>query len=57
MIELKWDKTADGAIRQIKEKRYAGSLKGYGKEVILVGVNYDKQIKKHSCVIETVVIS
>ena len=54
IIELKWDKDADTAIRQIKEKRYAGNLKGYGKEVLLVGVNYDKRTKKHECVIETV---
>ena len=56
IIELKWDKDADTAIRQIKEKRYAGNLKGYGKEVLLVGVNYDKRTKKHECVIETVKI-
>ena len=53
---IKWDKDADTAIRQIKEKRYAGNLKGYGKEVLLVGVNYDKRTKKHECVIETVKI-
>jgi len=54
VAELKWDKDADTAIKQIKEKRYAGSLKGYGKEVLLVGVNYDKVTKKHECVIESV---
>jgi len=52
VVELKWDKTADGALKQIKERHYAGSLTGYGKEVILVGVNYDKETKKHECVIE-----
>jgi len=56
VIELKWNQTADGAIKQIKEKRYAGSLKGYGKKVILVGVNYDKDTKQHSCVIEEYVV-
>jgi len=54
IIELKYDKTADTAIRQIKEKRYAGALKGYGKEILLVGVNYDKESKEHECVIEKV---
>ncbi|MBE6853875.1 MAG: hypothetical protein E7505_10480 [Ruminococcus sp.] len=54
IIELKWDKDADAAIRQIKEKRYTGILKGYKKEILLVGVNYDKQSKKHECVIERV---
>ena len=53
IIELKYDKQADAAIRQIKEKRYAGALKGYGKEVLLVGISYDKE-KRHRCEIEKV---
>lgn len=54
VIELKWDKGADTAIRQIKERRYTGSLKGYGDKILLVGINYDKnsENKKHQCVIE-----
>lgn len=52
IVELKWDKSAEGAIRQIKEKRYDGVLKEYGGEVILVGINYDRGSKKHECVIE-----
>ncbi|MBE6841857.1 MAG: hypothetical protein E7510_03385 [Ruminococcus sp.] len=54
IIELKWDKDSDTAIKQIKEKRYSGTLKGYGKEILLVGVNYDKDTKKHECIIESV---
>ncbi len=54
VIELKYDKDADTAIKQIKEKRYAGKLKGYGNEVLLVGINYDKDTKKHECVIEAI---
>ncbi len=54
IIELKWDQSADTALRQIKEKRYNGCLKGYGNEVLLVAVNYDKKNKKHECVIESV---
>ena len=56
IIELKYDKTADTAIRQIKEKKYAGALKGYGEEVILVGVSYDRGNKKHECVIEKMMV-
>ena len=52
IIELKYDKDADTAIKQIKEKRYAGNLKGYSDEILLVGVNYDKETKKHECIIE-----
>jgi hypothetical protein len=57
IIELKCDKDADTAIKQIKEKRYAGSLKGYGKEVLLVGVNYDRDSRKYECVIEKIIVS
>jgi hypothetical protein len=52
LIELKYDKSADTAIKQIKEKRYAGKLTGYADKIMLVGVNYDKTTKKHECVIE-----
>ena len=51
IIELKYDKAADTAIKQIKEKRYSGNLRGYN-DVLLVGVNYDKESKKHECTIE-----
>ncbi len=52
VVELKGDKSAQGAIRQIKEKNYVKALEGYEGEVFLVGINYDKKEKKHSCVIE-----
>ncbi len=54
VVELKYDKTADTAIRQIKEKRYTQALEGYSGEILLVGINYekDKENKQHSCVIE-----
>lgn len=52
VIELKWDKDADTAIRQIHEKNYDGSLKSYAGKLILVGINYDKKTKKHQCKIE-----
>lgn len=35
IIELKWDKDADSAIRQIKERRYTGNLRGYGFSILL----------------------
>ena len=56
VIELKWNKSAEGAIDQIKEKRYPDAIKGYGGEILLVGVSYDKDApagkRKHACVIE-----
>ena len=52
MIELKWDKSAEGAIRQIREKHYIDALKGYHGNLLLVGINYEKDTKTHTCVIE-----
>lgn len=57
IIELKYDKSADTAIKQIKEKRYAGVLKNYTDKILLVGINYDKESKKHECQIEEYVMS
>lgn len=54
VIELKWDKSAEGAIAQIREKRYTEALKDYHGELLLAGINYDKKSKKHTCVIERV---
>ncbi len=52
IIELKWNKTAEGAIAQIKNKNYPYVLRDYDGEILLVGVNYDEKTKVHSCVIE-----
>ena len=51
VLELKYDHTAETAIDQIKDKRYTDSLVDYVGEVVLVGVNYDKESKRHQCVI------
>ena len=52
IVELKWDKSAQGAICQIKDKQYAGALEEYADNLLMVGINYDKVNKKHECVIE-----
>ncbi len=53
IIELKYDKSADSAIKQIKNRNYPDILKDYNK-MLLVGINYDRDSndKKHECVIE-----
>ena len=53
IIELKYDKSADSAIKQIKDRHYPDAVKDYDK-MLLVGINYDKDSpdKKHECVIE-----
>ena len=56
VIELKWNKSAKGAIDQIRDKHYPDAIKDYGGEILLVGINYDKDApageRKHTCVIE-----
>lgn len=60
VIELKWNKDADTAIKQIHDRKYPEALKGFCGEVILVGVNYDKDAepgkRKHSCKIEKITL-
>lgn len=52
VVELKWDQSAEGAISQIKEREYCRSLEEYQGDILLVGVNYNKKTKEHTCVIE-----
>ncbi len=52
VIELKWNKSAQGAIGQIREKNYCESLSEYRGKLLLVGVNYDKRTRTHACEIE-----
>jgi hypothetical protein len=55
IVELKWDKSAEGAIQQMKEKEYSKIFENYSGEVLLVGINYDKVSKKHTCSIEKII--
>ena len=55
VVELKWNKSAQTALQQIKDKRYAESLQDYAGEILLVGINYDKKTKEHTCSIEKLV--
>ncbi|MBO4850498.1 MAG: AAA family ATPase [Prevotella sp.] len=52
VVELKYDKDADSAISQIKRKKYPAKVVQYTDNLLLVGINYDKETKTHSCVIE-----
>ena len=53
VVELKWDKSAAGALDQIRQKQYTSALKDYRGRLLLVAVNYDKKSKAHQCRIET----
>lgn len=56
IVELKWDRDADTAIRQIHEKKYDGALKDYrdAAGILLVGISYDRKTRRHECEIEKI---
>lgn len=53
VVELKWNQSAHGAMKQIKEKQYTSWLKNYTGNILLVRINYNKK-KGHECVIEEI---
>ena len=52
VVELKKDQSAEAAIAQIKRKNYPAAVVEYLDNLLLVGINYDKKTKQHTCVIE-----
>jgi len=52
VLELKFNKDADAAIDQIKRRQYPAKLQDYADRLLLVGINYDRETKTHSCRIE-----
>ena len=52
VVELKWNKSANTALNQIKEKQYSQSLLQYTGNILLVGINYNRNNKTHECFIE-----
>lgn len=54
IVELKYDKSAEGAIEQIQKKQYINCLKDYSGEILLVEINYDKNDKRHTCKIDKI---
>lgn len=56
IIELKYDKSAATALQQIKDRKYTQALERYRREIVLAGVDYDRDRvdKPHGCLIERV---
>ena len=56
VIELKWNQSAEGAIRQIRERNYPDAVRNYGGDILLVGISYNKDAppgkRRHECVIK-----
>jgi hypothetical protein len=54
VVELKWNKNVQSALEQVRERKYPAALESYYGEILLVGINYDKQSKEHQCRIEKI---
>lgn len=52
IVELKWNRNAHTALQQIEDKKYPSSVLNYTGDILLVGINYDKESKEHQCVIK-----
>ena len=51
VVELKWNRSAEGAIAQIQKRKYASWIENYTGGILLVGISYDEK-KGHTCRIE-----
>lgn len=53
VIELKWNRSAEGAIEQILNRKYPSVLENINRRILLVAVTYNKDAgvgkRKHSC--------
>ena len=56
IVELKYDDTADTALRQIHRQQYPQKVAEYTGDMLLVAISYDKKTKEHRCRIEKTTI-
>lgn len=54
VLELKYNRSAEEAVAQIRQKNYAQEVLQVTDKVLLVGINYDKGTKEHQCIIEEI---
>lgn len=52
VVELKSNRNARAAISQIRRREYPEKIAEYTGNILLVGINYDKKKKRHTCRIE-----
>ncbi|MCQ2192653.1 MAG: ATP-binding protein [Paludibacteraceae bacterium] len=52
VVELKHNKSAESALKQIRDKNYCQALNNYNGDILFVGINYDEKTKEHKCKIE-----
>lgn len=54
IVELKYDKAAEGALAQIKQQDYPQLVTEFSGSILLVGISYSRKSKKHTCVIKRI---
>ncbi len=54
IVELKYGHSAGEAIAQIKARQYSDKVAEYTGDLLLVGINYDRDTKEHTCQIEVI---
>ena len=52
VLELKYNRDVDSAISQIHRRQYPAKVAQHAADLLLVGVNYDREAKTHECLIE-----
>ena len=52
VVELKWDRSPEAAVAQVRDRDYPAVLRGFGGPILLVGVTYERKSKRHMCRIE-----
>ena len=52
IVELKYGHSTEEAIAQIKKRHYTDKVAEYTGDILLVGINYDRDTKEHTCQIE-----
>ena len=52
VLELKYNRNANSAIDQILRRQYPAKVAQYAGDLLLVGVNYDREKKTHECQIQ-----
>ena len=54
VVELKWDRSPEAAVAQVRDRDYPAVLRRFGGPILLVGVTYERKSKRHVCRIEEV---
>ncbi|MBR3313727.1 MAG: AAA family ATPase [Atopobiaceae bacterium] len=52
VVELKWNRSPEAAIAQVRERDYPAVLRDFGGPILLVGITYERKSKRHVCSIE-----